>query len=292
MSNKKRTVAIVGFSPTTRDLTPWEDESMEIWGVNEEYSFDWFKRKTGKLRWFQLHQRRLITRRDNHNDPGHVKWLQEAHDFPIYMHEHWDDFPASVKFPLDEIRAKFAGKLGENYYTSTLAFLLAFAAYEGFERVELYGFELGSETGYGNKCETEYGYQRPGAFYWAGMLRGLGIEVFVPPQSGFLQPNMKYGYDDSTLISYGCEMDMKYQKAMRDQEEQVRHYNNMKGASVAVQKAAEKHPELKAEVDNYNKAVQNLMSSIKLQEGIMSGLDLAKRLLHAVRNQNIGARDA
>jgi len=66
----------------------------------------------------------------------------------------------------------------------------------------------------------------------------------------------------------------------------------MKGASVAVQKAAEKHPELKAEVDNYNKAVQNLMSSIKLQEGIMSGLDLAKRLLHAVRNQNIGARDA
>lgn len=288
----KRTVAIVGFAPSTRMLAPWNNPDIEIWGVNEEYGYDYWKRKEGKLRWFQLHERRLFTRKDNHNDPNHLNWLKEKHDFPIYMQQHWDEFPSSVKFPLDEIRAKFEGKLGENYYTSTLALLLAFAAYEGFERVELYGFELGSEVGYNTPSETEYGYQRPGAFYWAGMLRGMGIEVYVPPQAGFLHPSLKYGYDDSTLVSYGCLLDMKHQTTLNEQLETVRKYNNMKGALVAVQQTAKKHKEVEPEIAKYEKAVEKLMHAIKMQEGMLGGLDTARRLLDSTHNQNMEARDA
>ena len=48
---KKDKVVILGFT-THRKLAPWDDESFEIWGINDLYVNEDIKRWD---RWFQLH---------------------------------------------------------------------------------------------------------------------------------------------------------------------------------------------------------------------------------------------
>ena len=94
----KKTVAIVGMSPTSCSLAPFEDDDVEIWGINEMHIFPWLKRWD---RWFQIHDskswKRPIAKRDI---VGHYDWLQEEHGKPIIM-QYWDpDVPDSVAYPL------------------------------------------------------------------------------------------------------------------------------------------------------------------------------------------------
>lgn len=179
----KNTVALVGFAKTSRDATPWDDEDTEIWGLNEAGIQDWFKRWT---RWFQIHPEDNFSRKDNHNDPNHLQWLENARGFPIYMQKHFDNIPESVELPLDDIIERYG-----NYLTSSLAYMLTLAMLEGFERIELYGFELGTRT--------EYHYQKANAEYLIGLARGLGFEIYIPPVSSMCKGKM-YGYEDMTVV--------------------------------------------------------------------------------------------
>ena len=174
----KNTVALVGFATTTRDLAPWDDENTEIWGLNEAAVQPYFKRFN---RWFQIHPEDNFMRDGNPNDPNHPKWLQEARGFPIYMQEHYEQIPASVKLPIDEIKKRYG-----SYLTSSLAFMITLAMLEGFERIELYGFELGTKT--------EYHYQKANAEYLIGLARGMGFDVFIPTGSSLCKGKM-YGFE-------------------------------------------------------------------------------------------------
>jgi len=139
----KDKLAIVGFAGTTRDLAPFDDDEYEIWGLNEEYNYDWMKRFD---RWFQIHPRWDFTRTGNMNHFNHPNWLYGESDtcmrcegngylthvqtkkhidcpeckntgkykvpayrkkLPIYMQQHWDDIPNSIPYPLDEPQSFF-----------------------------------------------------------------------------------------------------------------------------------------------------------------------------------------
>ena len=178
----KNTVALVGFAATTRDLAPWDDLDTEIWGLNEAAIQPWFKRFD---RWFQIHPEDNFMRSENPNDPDHPKWLAEARGFPIYMQEHYDSVPSSVALPIDEII-----KLYGNYLTSSLSYMITLAMLEGFERIELYGFELGTRT--------EYHYQKSNAEYLIGMARGLGFEIYLPPGCSLCKGKM-YGFESMEI---------------------------------------------------------------------------------------------
>lgn len=174
----KNTVAIVGFANTTRDLAPWEDEETEIWGLNEAYSIPFMKRWT---RWFQLHTEVNFNREDNPNDPNHAQWLREKHGKPIYLQEKYEYIPDAVKYPLAEVIEAY-GK----YLTSSFAFMLALAMLEGFERIEIYGFEMGTHT--------EYHYQKANAEYLIGLALGSGFEIYMPEQCSLCKGKM-YGFE-------------------------------------------------------------------------------------------------
>ncbi len=183
----KKTVAIVGASENNCAWAPFDDPEVEIWAINEMHCRPWFQRAD---RWFQIHERWDFIK-DHVAD--HWPWLQEEHDFPIYMQKKYDDIPACVEYPLYDIRKKLFNHLylGEKrwdkWFTSSMDYMMALIMYEGiFERVEVYGVEMSREG--------EWSYQRQGFAYWQGRFEGAGIEIWIPENSTLMDENL-YGYE-------------------------------------------------------------------------------------------------
>lgn len=160
-----RKVALVGFAKGTRHQAPFFDSDFEIWGLNELYlhipRFD---------RWFQMHGRRELE--NNLRDERHLEWLQKC-DKPIYMLKRHKNIPMSIAYPLKEMVAEF----GE-YFTHTVAYMLALAIYEEFKEIHLYGIEM---------SPPHYTRQRPNVEYLIGIAKGRGINVHIPEGSTFLR---------------------------------------------------------------------------------------------------------
>ena len=186
----KRTVAIVGMAITSCSLAPFNDENVEIWGLNEEHDFPFMKRWD---RWFQMHPHKSFTREISERGvKNHWPWLQQKHGKPIYMLHVYEDVPDSVEYPLAQVIERFFSKAlrGEKkykYFTSTMPYALAFALYEGFDRIEIYGIEM---------CgPDEYVAQRPCGEFWLGVLLGMGVELYTPPDNQLLSGRL-YGFQE------------------------------------------------------------------------------------------------
>lgn len=216
---KKDKVAICGFASTTRHLAPYDDEDYEIWGLNEAYNHNFMSRFD---RWFQLHPRWDFTKVDNLGDPNHFEWLKSDRDYPIYMQESHADIPNSVALPLDEMTDKFLQ--GEKYYTSSLSYMLVFAMLLGYKRIELYGFEMGTNT--------EYHYQRANAEYLIGLGKGLGFDIILPEQSGILKGKL-YGYEEM-YTPYRQQLELRQSHLRIQLDKQERDTFRRSGAAEAL----------------------------------------------------------
>lgn len=221
----KDKVAIVGFANATRHLAPFDDDSYEIWTINEagnvrHPSFSWVKRID---RLFQIHPRWDFTRENNANDPNHWLWLQNKadtciackgsgcencvegiytpHDIRtsvkyIYMQEEYADIPNSIEYPLEFLRQQNpAGK----YFTSSLSYMLMLASMMTYTEISLYGFEMAAQT--------EYFHQRACAEYLIGYMQGQGLNVKVPSESSLLKGEL-YGYENMKT-GYRQQLDMR-----------------------------------------------------------------------------------
>jgi len=201
----KRTIAIVGFSPTSRHLAPFDDERVTIWGVNEAHRHQsaYMKRWDG---WWQIHKRWDFTKGSSIATKEHWAWLQQDQGVPIYMQEKWDDIPSSVAYPLDAVKQAFPGvaeliptgeAIERDYYTSTFAYMCAMAMYQIEQqdlpgRIEIYGFDMATWT--------EFGYQKGSTEFWIGYARGRGHEVTVPYKCRLMNGKL-YGYEISRIIT-------------------------------------------------------------------------------------------
>jgi len=235
----KRTVALVGFAATTRDLTPWDDPNVEIWGLNKAHEHEWMKRAD---RWFQLHALSYLKkcRGQTESDRKHWDWLCEKHNFPIYCAEKYPEFPSSVRYPIEEARAKFG-----NFYTSTFAYQAAMAMLLGFERVEAYGFEM--------DAGTEYRYQRDSAEYFLGYMQDKGIEIYLPEKCPLLKGKL-YAFDN---VDIGLRQLYEFREAelKRQFDTEITNYNFLRGCRDKVMELVDKYEELKPKVDEYKDKV-------------------------------------
>lgn len=215
-------VAIIGMATTSRHLAPWDDESFEIWGLNESY-WAGHKGPDGKPymkrwdRWFQMHPRWDYMRENNFNHKEHPRWLTNAPysdeelvksddyvefnaygasreqrrqtDFPIYMLEYDENVPGSVAYPFHEIIESY-GVNSENvrYFTNSFGYMVALALHLGAKEIHTYGFEMSSET--------EYASQKPNAEFWEGIAIGKGAKLVNPQGCSLLgQRTALYGYE-------------------------------------------------------------------------------------------------
>lgn len=191
-------VAICGFASSSRHFAPFDNDEFEIWTMNHA-PISWIPK------WhvlFEFHTLEHLQRVTAHtvNPTQYIDWLkaqpgpEDPKHCPIYMQEHHESIPASVKLPREEMNAWFKARGGEpgffaeDYWTSTISYMLGLAIMKGAPEIHLYGVDL--------LQDEEYFYQRAGAEYLIGFARGLGIKVYIPRQSALCQANYVYGVSE------------------------------------------------------------------------------------------------
>lgn len=192
----RKVVAIAGKAPTTRDFPNHEPDSVEIWGLSDGYK----QLRRHPDRWFEIHTPdpdgvyRGFTDWKEGGAEQHLAWLMDC-GIPVYTNKVDDRIPTSIAFPYGEIGARY-----RPYWTSTVAYMLSLAAYEGVDEIHLWGVEMAAGT--------EYDHQRPGAEYWLGILEAQGCAVYIPDCSPLLKPmGATYGITTRQPLDAGSIMD-------------------------------------------------------------------------------------
>lgn len=261
---KNDTIAIVGFAPATRNKTPWNNPKIDLMGLNEEYHWDWFEQKPENVTvWLQIHSRNSFMRPANHNDDKHAEWLKQEHPFPILMQEEFPDIPSSVRYPIEEVT-----KLYGRYWRSSLAYAVAWAQLVGYKRIELYGFEMGSDS--------EYWGQRANACYIIGKTRGFGTEIYTPPISHLLT-GIRYAYE-SNLIGARQDLETNLAVLKKDKKQIEAELAGMQGQVEVLEPLAKQRPELLPELNAAKEAYKEKFAQIKILDGRTQGINLAIRL--------------
>lgn len=179
----RRKVAIVGFASSTRDSAPFTDPDWLIIGLNQLYR--WIPRAD---LWAEIHHREMFLR-DQVREPSttYLDWLRRC-PVPILMCDRQPDIPMSVRYPLER-----ACKVGRDYFTSTPAFLVAWALLQpDIEEIGLWGIDL--------IVGREYDYEKPCLEYWLGVAEARGVTVTLPSASAVLKQLYRYGYQDPPEI--------------------------------------------------------------------------------------------
>jgi hypothetical protein len=173
---KRTKVAIMGFATSSRSLAPFDDPEWEIWTLNQLY-----RHVPRCTRHFDIHRN---WEEDNVEGTDHKGWIKDAGEagIPTYMVHHHPDLPSSVQYPIEDV----IKSVGIDYFTSTVAFEVAYAVMEGFKEIALYGIDL--------IVGTEYDVQKANLEFHLGMAHGLGVKVVIPPQSALLTQSHRYGY--------------------------------------------------------------------------------------------------
>tara|TARA_R110000824_G_scaffold27017_2_gene92267 strand:- start:179 stop:1126 length:948 start_codon:yes stop_codon:yes gene_type:complete len=171
---KRTKVALVGFATSSRDMAPFDDPTYEIWTLNQIY-----RHVPRSTRHFDIH---AYWEEDNVEGTDHRGWIRDC-GIPVYFAKHEDGLSTTITYPLQKIIDKF----GIDYFTSSVAFEVALAMYEGFEEIALYGIDL--------IVGTEYSEQKACLEFWLGLAHAKGINVVIPTTSALLKHSHRYGYE-------------------------------------------------------------------------------------------------
>lgn len=280
----KDKVAICGMNSRTKDDAPFGNPDYEIFTLNEHgVSIPRFDRLFQIHKWEKFavnnlaHPNHLLYLQ-NQSGPclfcrgvGRVEvdgkqmvcpWCKEGVYTPldnrkleqvIYMQEEHEDIPGSVALPLDELTKMLPD--GVPYFTSTFSMMLAMALLLGFPQIELYGFEMESDT--------EYAHQRVNAEYWVGFGRGRGVQI-TAPGARILKGEL-YGYEDQTQ-GFRTLLDLRRYALMKQLQEAV----NTANISVGQVRALEPFKDSALVKETYDAAFQINFKN-KAMEGFLRG---------------------
>ena len=167
-------VRIYGTARNLRDTPPRSELGVEVWVANGPETLKIRLRRSIDNEWtrfFNLHSKEHIV---GTYPSGWYYYKHKANGRPVYLHKADPDIPTSVTFPRKEIQQFFATPKGPmRYFTCSVCWLIAFAIYEGFERIELWGFELRD-----TKPKSVFAFERPCFAYWVQVAKERGIDVF------------------------------------------------------------------------------------------------------------------
>ena len=191
-----KSVALAGFASATREGV-YQSSATEVWSLNMLHSSKSMRRifPLNITRLFELHPAWMLQKKW-YSTGDHWGWLTRVkHHYPVYLIEDYSEVHNGVRYPLEAVCEKFLshykrGTAPLRYFTSSMCYMIALAAFEGFERIEIYGFEMGSST--------EYVYQKSGAEFWLGVA-GQYSDIILDDNSLLLKSKL-YGFEGGQLI--------------------------------------------------------------------------------------------
>lgn len=177
-------VALIGKGPG-RELAPLVGAGAVTWGVNDVVAH----RQCDVCFWMDRHlmkdtqMDRLVTASVNKTGT------------PTYSVHAWDDIP-SIQYPIDDVVKAFT----VDHFADSFCYMLALAIYQGFNRIDLYGFNYS----YGSNYMTE----KPAAEFWIGVALGKGIIISIHGESDLLKTKDGRRYSYQTPQTMAREVSM------------------------------------------------------------------------------------
>jgi hypothetical protein len=219
---KRKKLALVGFSSSSRHLAPYDDPEWAIAGLNQLYRYT----PRADL-WFEVHDPKVFLA-DQVQGTDYLAWLQQA-PYPVVMQQVYNEIPQSVRFPVE----RAITWLGRDYFESSVAYMVAWAGLMGYKHLGIWGIDL--------VIGQEWDYQKPNLEYCLGVAHAHGMTFTIPEQSAVLKGRglsaARYGTEDKdrtfgpfsrkwfdTIIKTGSE---KREKLITD-------LNNVDGALAAL----------------------------------------------------------
>lgn len=180
-------VAIVGTAPSSRNLAPFADPTWEIWACSAG-NVDQLPRVN---LWYEMHAINEMMAPENRGmSEPFFNWLKaksEAGAFDVVMIEFNEFVPKALPYPRDEMIELF----GRNWFTSTVAYMMAVAIARGATEIGLFGVDMAAN-------EEHYSAQRAGCVRFIEIAQERGIKVHVPAESCLLTSTPMYGYWEGT----------------------------------------------------------------------------------------------
>lgn len=197
-------VAIVGGAKSTQGLAPF-DEDCEIWVLgNQIQQYD--GKRVSKI--FELH--------DNlsEHDPRYAEYIAKM-NIPMVVS---DQFPIKADhieiFPYEQAE-RFLG----DYFTSSGAFMVAYALLNGVTRLECYGWQMATN-------DHEYFKQRACFEAWLGFAKGRGVDVVLPEECPILKSRYNEGRHWNN-VDKGPFTEEAFLKKAKEHQEQCDYHKMM-----------------------------------------------------------------
>ncbi len=226
---KPKKVAILGFAGTSRNLAPFNNPEWEVWGLNALFKeIPW---ATNFTRWFEFHPYKDILSIEAGGGPEYQKFLQQL-KIPLYTEIQYDEFPTSVRYPLEKICDTFhigtqeLRRIVKNehveymnirnaYLTNSISQMIALAIYEmlyensGIEEIGIWGVDMAHST--------EYSAQRPSCEFYLGICEGLRLAGklktwTLPKESSLLKHKYIYGYESEAENAFKAALKARKQQ--------------------------------------------------------------------------------
>lgn len=167
-----------------------EDPSWDIWGCSlgnsGEKGKNVLKRVTA---WFELHALADMLGAENREwSLPYYRWLSEQ-QYTIYMQEKNDLVPQALVYPIHLMLKKF----GKNWFTSTFAYMMAYAIHLQYNEIAIFGADMADDGEF-------YSGQRDAITRWCEIATDHSIKVIIPWESSLGKHRPLYGYDEATPL--------------------------------------------------------------------------------------------
>ena len=260
-----------------------DSKADEIWSLSWMYNQEMYAGVLPRIdRMFELHPLWYFNTTHNERLLKHWDWLQEEHDFPVYVQEMDPRIPSGVLYPFDEVSDDiFGGRLvtimpdgteeDDLFYSCTVAYQIALAIHEGFDRIETYGFEM--------RTDTEWRYQVAGASFMAGVAMGRGVTITRPHNSGYVKGAL-YAYEVTQLITRQ-QLEIGKQSYTQQRDEEIAKMNLANGKFQMMKSLAdsgkvgrERLEQLARDVVDAEKRVERCIGAVQSVEWQLATIDL------------------
>jgi hypothetical protein len=161
-------IAILGSHSETRMRAPFRDPEWTVWACSPG--------NMGVLprvdAWFEMH----VPAQSETRPDDYIAYLRTLPLVYLRDENALPTMPGGRLYPDEMMKRRF----GPFFFTSSIAYLLAFAIAQRPKTIGLWGVHMASTE--------EYLSQRPGCQYMIQRAWDEGIEIMVPPESRLLKP--------------------------------------------------------------------------------------------------------